>query len=461
MFFSKKKECKKESIKGFTLIEALVLLFIFSVVSITFLQTYAVGTHLIIESKNRLGATALANQKMEIIRSLDYSAVGTQSGVPAGDILPNEDISINTTKYTVHTVIQYVDDPFDGRAALGTDTTPNDYKKVHLEVSWGAGGDNQKVILFANISPNGIETPISGGVLTINILDTAGAGIPGVSVHLVNPSTSIDAVYLTDATGNVTLPGTPTSTPLGDQDYALTVSKTGYYTAINYPPAPTSTFDPVDEYVSVVDGVLNPVTMVLTEATNLTIQTKDPSGTALPNIDFTIKGGKILGTTLPAPGTDVYSLDQSANTGGSGSHTFSSQSTGTYTIKTSSARYEFWKLNPSSVTPGVVNIVSGGNQNVDIVLLDTQIGSVKAIIQNQADGTPLAGASVHLTNTLLSYDATEIADQYGVAYFSTNATGLTAGTYTMDTSMTGFADTSESVVVSTSLVTKTTQLTAN
>ena len=108
--------------KGFTLIESLVFLFMFTLISLVFFQSYTVGTRLIIESKNRLGATALANQKMEIIRSIDYSLIGTKHwngsawvyGIPAGDILEDETISVNTVKYSVHTFVQYVDDGFDG-----------------------------------------------------------------------------------------------------------------------------------------------------------------------------------------------------------------------------------------------------------------------------------------------------------------------------------------------------------
>jgi Tfp pilus assembly protein PilV len=64
--------------KGFSLIESLVFLFIFMLISVVFLQVYLVGTRTIFDSKNRLGAVALANQKMEIIRSIEYADIGTK-----------------------------------------------------------------------------------------------------------------------------------------------------------------------------------------------------------------------------------------------------------------------------------------------------------------------------------------------------------------------------------------------
>src|SRR3989344_2840825 len=257
--------------RGFTLIEALVFLFLFAVVSTAFFEAYAVGTRLIIESKNRLGATALANQKMEIIRSIDYDSIGTKHwngsagvyGIPAGDLLEDETISVNTRQYAVHTFVQYADDSFDGTlGGTPNDTIPNDYKRIRISVAWGSGGTDQTVTVFANVSPNGIETSAGGGVLSINILDTSGSGISGVTVRLVNSATSVDITTATDSTGNITLPGAPA----GTQNYALTVSKSGYYGAMTYPPYPTSAYNPIDEPASVGAGVLNPKTIVMDQA---------------------------------------------------------------------------------------------------------------------------------------------------------------------------------------------------
>ncbi len=155
---------QKRTRKGFTLIESLVFLFIFSLISVAFFQAYFVTVRTIIESKNRLGATALANQKMEIIRSIEYDEIGTKHwngsawvyGIPAGELIEDEAVSVNTTLYQVDTFAQYVDDTFDG--SIPIDTIPTDYKRVRVTVSWGSGGSDQQVALFGNFAPNGIET---------------------------------------------------------------------------------------------------------------------------------------------------------------------------------------------------------------------------------------------------------------------------------------------------------------
>lgn len=434
--------------KGFTLIEALALLFIFAVITVTFFQTYATGTRMIIESKRRLGATALANQKMEIIRSLDYDNVGTTTGIPSGDISEYENIGVNGVQYRVHTFVQYADDAFDGKTGGNpNDAIPNDYKRVRIAVSWGALGADQTVSVFANVSPNGVETSAGGGVLSINILDSSGAGVAGASVHIVNTAGGVNITTDTDDTGNITLPGTPAGT------YQLTVSKSGYYGTMTYPPYPTSSFIPRDEHISVVDGALNPKSMTMERASDITIHSKDPLGNNIPNLDFNMSGGKILGTD---PGTlaNVYEYDQNLSTNASGIKDIAAQSYGQYTLTESDALYQFYKLVPSGEKIDVFDTLAGETTAIDMLLLDTQIGSVKIVVTSAADGSPIAGATAHLTNAGLGYDATIVTDQYGLAYFPTAMPALVAGTYDLTVSAAGFTDDNSTVDVNNSLVTK-------
>ena len=457
--------------RGFTLIEALVFLFLFAVVSTAFFEAYAVGTRLIIESKNRLGATALANQKMEIIRSIDYDSIGTKHwngsawvyGIPAGDLLEDETISVNTRQYAVHTFVQYADDSFDGTlGGTPNDAIPNDYKRIRISVAWGSGGADQTVTVFANVSPNGVETSAGGGVLSINILDTSGSGISGVTVRLVNSATSVDLTTQTDATGNITLPATPASVPPGAQDYTLTVSKSGYYGAVTYPPYPTSAFDPIDELVSVNAGALNPITIKIDESSDIQIHTEDPFGAAVPSIATHTVGGRVLGTTsTPVPGTPVYAFSQDVSTDVSGDKTFAGESSGQYTFSITDTQYEFYKFSPEETARDIFEVIAGAEKNITAILLNKQIGSVKAVITNQADESPIAGASVRLFHALLLYDVTAATDQYGYAYFPTALPELAAGTYDITVSATGFGNYTGTVTVSGALVDKNIALTAS
>ncbi len=448
---------RQQKLKGFTLIESLVLLFIFAITALAFSETYTVGTRMIIESKNRLGATALANQKMEIIRSIDYATIGTTTGIPAGDIPEYETISVNTVNYQVHTFVQYADDVFDGQlGSTPTDAIPNDYKRVRVAVSWGAGGDDQTVSIFANISPEGVETSSGGGVLSINILSIVDGGavaLAGATVHIVNSSAGINITTATDATGNITLPGTPA----GQQNYALTISKSGYYGTQTYPPYPTSNYNPVDEHASVVAGVVNPKTMWMNQYADITIRSQDPFTSAVPDISFHMTGGKKLGTD-PDTSASVYEYDQILSTNASGIKDIPDQSDGQYTLSESDARYQFYKLNPSGITYDVFDAPAGQTTTVDMILLDTQIGSLKVIVTNAGDGSPVAGATAHLTSSALGYYATTVTDQYGFAYFPQTLPELVVGTYDLTVSAAGFADNNSTVDVNGGLITKAVNL---
>ncbi len=447
----------QNSYRGFTLIESMVFLFLFALISIVFIQTYTVGTRLIIESKNRLGATALANQKMEIIRSIDYDAIGTTTGIPSGDLLEDETISVNTVKYEVHTFVQYVDDPFD-RLVSGSpaDAIPTDYKRVRITVSWGNLGVDQTVIIFGNFSPRGVETAGGGGVLSINVLDGSGAGVSGASVHIVNGAAGIDVTGTTDSTGNLMLPGAPAST----EGYTLSISKGGHYGAVTYPSYPTSAFSPVDVHASVVAGVLNQKTIVMDQSSDITLTTQDPFGSALPSIGYTVAGGRILGVD-PGTGASVLGLNQVGTTDASGEVEFADESYGQYTVTTTSADYEFYKLVPESADQNQFTATAGTAANVAVILLDKNIGSLKVQILNQADNSPLMGAEVQLENTGLAYDVTLTTDQYGYVYFPATLPELSAGTYDLSVTLTGYGDETDTVTINGALVSTTLSMTAN
>lgn len=440
---------------GFTLIEALVFLFLFAVISMTFLQTYTVGTRLIIESKNRLGATALANQKMEIIRSIEYDSIGTTTGIPAGDLAENETISVNTTQYHVHTFVQYVDDSFDGVVAAG-DAIPTDYKRVRLTITWGNQGTDQAVAVFGNFSPNGMESSSGGGVLSLNVLDAGGNGVTGASVQIVNGAAGVNVTGSTDSTGNLTLPGAPA----GAEAYTITVSKSGYYGATTYPAYPTSAYNPVDVHASVAADTLNQKTIVMDQSTDITLTTQDPFGTAIPNINYTLAGGRILGTN-PSTGVEVTAFSDTGSTDGSGEASYPDESYGDYVFTITSADYQFLKLSPETTVANEFTATAGTATDVVATLLDENIGSIKVLVENQADNTPLAGASVHVTNATLAYDATVVTDQYGFAYFPTALPELLPETYDIVVSLSGYGDESDTANVNGTLQTVTVQMTAN
>src|SRR5680860_1001385 len=156
-----RKKIKKYN-SGFTLIEALTLLFIFSVIMVTFYNVIAVGSRYISSARNRLGAISAANERMEIIRNLKYEDIGTDGGAISGGIQQDENVTENANHYNIYTTVEYSDDAFDG--LYPTDTVPNDYKKVTVKVSWNGG--KESVSLVSGFVPSGLEVANPGDGLS-------------------------------------------------------------------------------------------------------------------------------------------------------------------------------------------------------------------------------------------------------------------------------------------------------
>ncbi len=433
---------------GFTLIEALTVLFIFGVVVMTFYETWSLGTKYIMNTKNRLGATALANQKMEIIHNLGYDFIGTTDGIPSGSIEEDETVTVNTATYQVHTFVEFVDDPQDGTLALHTDLVPNDYKRIRITVSWGGGGDAEQVSLVDIISQDGVESAAAGtGMLSINALDGAGNPVPSVSAHIVNTaiSPSVDLTTVSDALGNIALPGAKAS----GANYQITLSKSGYYGNHTYPAYPTTSFNPVNIHASIVSGSLTQVTLVVDQESTLRIRSVDPFDQPVASIPFSLSGGLVIGHDAVTPFASVYSLSQTTMTDASGEKDFPDESPGTYTLPDpSTAAYTFLRFDPIGPTKDTISLSPGTTQTVKVILAQKSYSSAIVVVKNSADSGVLAGASVRLSSALLGYDETVVTDAYGQAYFPKTATPLAAGTYDIETTLTGYEVKNDTIVLS-------------
>ncbi len=468
------RQLKRLRNSGFTLIEALALLFIFAVITMTFYSVFTLGTAQIIEAKNRLGAIAVANEKMEIIRNLDYDAVGTKVlntdgsysyGIPAGDILEDESITVNTRTFFVHTFIQYVDDALDGKASGTTpiDVIPNDYKRVRVEVSWGDGSVARRVSLVTTVVPKGMEVSSGGGTLSINVIDNSGSGIAQASVHITNTSVSphIDITTNTDNTGNLILPGAKAS----GESYKIEVSKNGYYSMTTYASYPTTSFKPIYIHASVVEAAFNQKTIVMDKSADISLTTKDVFGIDFPNIGFHIMGGVKIGDTVSLsgnPSVPVYTLDQDDTSGTDAKKTYAKQSSGLYTLTlTDTTQYQLLRLNAPDVTKNTFSLTDGNSKDITATIIDTKMPAALVVVDDTSSGasTPLINASVHLSNTILPYDVTVMTDQYGQAYFPASSPALVAGTYDYTVTLAGYSDKSGTIVVTNALKTENVTLT--
>ncbi|MFZ5982444.1 MAG: prepilin-type N-terminal cleavage/methylation domain-containing protein, partial [Patescibacteria group bacterium] len=372
----KKGPGESKNLRGFTLVEAMVVVFIVAVTAVAFYSVFAVGTRYIIDSKNRLEATALANEKMETIRNLDYADIGTEEGIPSGEIVEEEEVFRGTRIFYVKTLVRYVDDSYDGTEdGSPDDAIPNDYKSVRVKVSWDPNPEtNKTVYLVSTFVPEGIEKPESGGTLSINVINNQGIGIPQALVHISNPSESVNINTATDSTGNITFVGAPG----GDQNYLIEVSKSGYYGVKTYPPYPTSSWNPADVHGSVVEGRLNMKSIMTDKLSDLMIRSEDTFGQAIPSVEFDIKGGKKIGDTVAEESEEVFDFELvGQSTGSSGEKIFSDRSFGMYYFTPGSlAGYKFLKLDNGQTKETEINLLPDNDLEVKAVFAKEDVNSL-------------------------------------------------------------------------------------
>jgi hypothetical protein len=257
------------SARGVTLIDVLVGS---ALVLIIFLGLFAVvRASLAVTTLARMKSTAttMTEKQMEYIRSLNYDAIGTVGGIPAGLLPQSATTSDSGITFTTRTFIEYHDDAADGLGSSDANGITTDYKQVKVTTSYVANGAVRSITLASTFAPPGIETTTGGGTLQANVVNQTGAPVAGASVRVVNASTSptIDVTTFSDSGGVVQLPGAATST-----GYQLYVSKDGYSSAQTYARTGTNV-NPNPGYLTVTKDHTTTGTFAIDLLASLTLRT--------------------------------------------------------------------------------------------------------------------------------------------------------------------------------------------
>ena len=148
-----KKLFFKHNQRAFSLIEAIISVFVLATVSLAIAGSFVSAVKSVTYTKNVVTAAALGNEEMEALHNLSYDNLATQSGtvlpLPANPLPDSKTVTWNNIAFKVDTVITYYDDPADNLAP--TDTDPHDYKKISITISL-ADGANSITTLSTNIS---------------------------------------------------------------------------------------------------------------------------------------------------------------------------------------------------------------------------------------------------------------------------------------------------------------------
>ena len=438
MFFLKIFKNKKS---GFTLIEMMIFIFIFTIIGLTFYKVFLTGIQAMSNVRSRLGAIQVANEKIEIIHNLNYADIGTAGGIPQGNLLQTETVVRSGKSYFVHCSVIDIDDPFDGTAEAGTDTKPADYKQVKIVVYWEDNNPAKATTAVTMISPPGMESIYTGGILSLNVVDSNGIGISQANVKIINAtvSPSVNAQYTTDAIGNLFLPEVVPAS----QSYSIKVSKNGYFSAQTYAPYPTSSVLPIDLHASVVAASINEKTIVMDKFSTINLSTKTPLGDSVPNIDFSLEGGRKIADTVATPPLPVWSLTKTAyNSDSSGKVGLANVSPGsyffTYPVGVQNDKYKFLFFDVADTATNNFDLPADTTLEVGAILADKNVDSLLVTVLKDADSSPLADASVQLKAVSGTYDVTLNTNKFGQAYFPDASGPVAAGSYKLNVSVSGF-----------------------
>lgn len=269
--------------RGSTLLDAVVGTALMLIVFVGIVGAFRLTVMVVSNNKARAGAIALANERLEFVRSLPYDSVGTLGGIPSGTIAQEEPVELNDVHYTRRTFISWEDDPADGEGGADENGIITDYKSAKVTVSWTVRDGEHTITLISRLSPPGIETSVPGGTLSFNVIDAALAPVSNAQIRIANSTVSptIDMTTYTDADGTASVLGVPPGS-----DYRIIVSKSGFSTAQTYGSTATNT-NPIPTHLGVALNQTTAATFAIDVLSTKTIETFTPIMTGAATETFT------------------------------------------------------------------------------------------------------------------------------------------------------------------------------
>ncbi len=354
---------KAKTSTGFTLSEVLIASAIIAIIGVSIMSTVALFLKFSADARGQIQAQNLAHQKIEFIRNMPYDDVATVAGAiyPPGNIPDNEDITVDNQVYKVQTLINYVDDPFDGDVG-GTivgkpvDIYPYDYKKISIKIR---DKNNSKILAqtTTTMSAKAAETATNTGILSLRVQNSQGNPVAGAVVNVTNPTPvpPVNINTFTDVSGLVLIPSLP---PSSNNEYHVTVSLSGYNSDSTNPAFAPNNLSPVKPDFNILAQQITPLTLEIDLVGSMQITARDTAGAVMTGLNLSVKGDKL---TYASP--DTYKFSQTAATDGSGVVNLSNLEWDSYSIAVPSGYYIV-----SSSPYQKVSVSAGQGINVSLVV---------------------------------------------------------------------------------------------
>lgn len=407
--------------RGFSLVTTLVAVGIFAMLAIAAYDLESVSVRALGIYRQQEAIAAVADQYLELARNLPYSEVGTLSGNPHG-VLPDQPnkvtVNYGGSNYQVYYVVNYINDP----AASTTENSTEDYKQVKVIVT--NPSNNAAVPFETNVVPLGLGS-ISGGVLSLSVINAEGQPVPNATITIANSSVSpsINVTRTTNSNGQWSEVGLPASA----NSYQVVATKTGYSTDQTYP-STQSNPNPVKPNSTIVNGQTTSISFAIDQESALTLNTVNQTCQPLSGVGIQLEGSKLIGSN-----PSVYKFNNAYTTNAQGQVVLNPIEWDTYTPAITTSSYMIYGSSPIQQ----IDLLPDTTQQSTLVLGPATANSLLVIVKDESTGNPIQGASVQLESTSPSYNTTLLTA--GSILYQNNWSGG-SGQYDFSTSTEYYSD---------------------
>jgi prepilin-type N-terminal cleavage/methylation domain-containing protein len=381
---------------GFTLIESLVGIAVFMIIAVSVYQAYTALVSATQVSRLRITATALANERFEIIRNLPYADVGIIGGIPGGRIPRTQNIIRDNTEFVVVTTIRNIDNPADGTfGGVPNDLSPADHKLAELEIFCPLCRNFVPLTFTTWVGPRGLEMGSTNGALFVRVFDAFGQPVPGANVSIINNQAN-PVIRINDTTDNGGMLRI-VDVPPGVEAYEITVSKPGYSSDRTHQTGASGNPNPIKPHATVAVQQLTEISFAIDRTSTLNVSSVTNTCVPVPSISFGLSGSKLIGTN-----PDVPKYTASHVTDGAGRRTISGLEWDTYNLNLTAEFHDLAGATP--LLPFVLN--PNSNQSLNLIVERKNPRSVLVTVRDASTRLSLSDATVRLQGT--GYDMTLI-----------------------------------------------------
>jgi len=272
---------------GFTLVESLIVIAVFTIVMTGAITAYQNIFKLISHTKIKTSALGLANERIELIRNMSYSNVGIVNGIPVGSL-------------------------------------------------------ENPVEVMSYVAPKNLETASTNGALFVRVFDANGQPVQGAEVEVRNIKVTPNIVIndVTNASGMLQL----VDVPPGTEAYNVIVTKSGYSTDETHATSSANP-NPSKRRATVALQQVTQISFAIDQTGTIDVTSVNDSCTPIASVPFTLQGTKEIGTS---PTVYKYPVTN-FTTNSSGARSVTGLEWDSYLMTLTSNTYDLIGTNPLSL----------------------------------------------------------------------------------------------------------------